>query len=496
MPEQRTSRKKPQAVNLDALGTEMGNKPPQALDFEEAVLGALLIEPNCVDEVMEELQASSFYDPKHRMIFEAMVSLNTEHVALDLLSVSQKLRAEGILDEVGGVVKLASLSEKIGAAAHIEYYIKILKQKKIQRDLITASYEILKQSYDDSVKVDDLVDGAQSKIFEAIQSNTRKDVQDIGSVINDALERVEKMQDQEGLSGVPSGFVTLDRITQGWQRSDLIILAARPSVGKTAFALNIARNAAVDHNMPVAVFSLEMPVIQLAMRLMITESGLPADKIKGGAKLSPDEWGQLQEKIKRLAAAPLYVDDTPSLPIMEFRSKAKRLVSTKGVRLIIVDYLQLMQGPPELRGFREQEVAAISRTLKATAKELDIPIIALSQLSRNSVQRANSNGKPMLSDLRESGSIEQDADMVIFVHRPDFLGLSENPEDKDKTQIIIAKHRNGEIGEIDMVFKSDMVKFMEADDTLLARAEGQSYEIGSAMNDDYPVDGGYNPEFE
>ncbi len=493
MPERRTSRKT-RAVDLDNLGTELGNKPPQAPDFEEAVLGALLVEPNCVDEVMEELQPSNFYDPKNRMIFEAMVSLNTEHVALDLLTVSQRLRENGSLEEVGGAVKLASLSEKIGAAAHIEFYIKILKQKKIQRDLITASYEILKESYDDSVNVDELVDSAQSKVFDAIQSNTRKDVQDIGSVINDALERVEKMQEQEGLSGVPSGFVTLDKITQGWQRSDLIILAARPSVGKTAFALNIARNASVDHNMPVAIFSLEMPVIQLAMRLMITETGLPAEKIKGGSKMTPQEWEQLQTKIKRLSAAPLYVDDTPSLPIMEFRSKAKRLVSTKGVRLIIVDYLQLMQGPPELRGFREQEVAAISRTLKATAKELDIPIIALSQLSRNSVQRANSNGKPMLSDLRESGSIEQDADMVIFVHRPDFLGLSENPEDKNKTQLIIAKHRNGEIGEIDMIFKSDEVKFMEADDNLLAHVDGSPYEVGSAMNDDFPADG-YNPEF-
>ena len=489
MPEQRAPRRKAQAVNLDTLGQEMGNKPPQALDFEEAVLGALLIEPNCVDEVMDELQPSSFYDPKHRMIFEAVSELVREHVAPDLLSVSQKLTALGNLDAVGGNVELIRLSQKIGAAAQLEYYMKILRQKQIQRDLITASYEILKSSYDDSVNVDDLVSTAQNKVFDAVQSNVKKDVQDIGSAITAAIDKIESMQDQEGLSGVPSGYVSIDKITQGWQASDLIILAARPSVGKTAFALNIARNAAVDHNMPVAIFSLEMPVIQLAMRLMVTESGLPADKIKGGVKLAPHEWEQLNVKIKRLTAAPIYVDDTPSLPIMEFRTKAKRLVSSKKVRLIIVDYLQLMQGPAELRGLREQEVAAISRTLKATAKELNIPIIALSQLSRNSVNRANSNGKPMLSDLRESGSIEQDADMVIFVHRPDFIGLSENPEDKEKTQIIIAKHRNGEIGEIDMRFKSDQVRFVEENDNLISQAEGGVYE--SAMN----ADDGINPEF-
>ena len=268
----------------------------------------------------------------------------------------------------------------------------------------------------------------------------------------------------------------------GWQKSDLIILAARPSVGKTAFALNIARNAAVDHNMPVAIFSLEMPAIQLAKRLMVSETGLSAEKIKGGKTLEPYEWEQLEFKLKALSKAPLYVDDTPSLPIMEFRTKVKRLVKSKGVRLVIVDYLQLMQGPAELRGMREQEVAAISRTLKATAKELDVPIIALSQLSRQAVQRTGGTGKPQLSDLRESGSIEQDADMVIFVHRPDYLGLSETPDGKETTQIIIAKHRNGETAEIPMRFKSEMVRFVEIDDNLVTQAG----EIGSAMNDDYP----------
>ena len=312
------------------------------------------------------------------MIFEAMADLVNEHVSIDLITVSDKLRSKGNLEAVGGPVALANLSQNIGAAAHIEYYIKILKQKTIQRELITASYEILKQAYDESTNVDDLMDIAQSKVFAAIQNNVKRDVQDIGSIINSVLDTLQELQGMTGPSGVPSGFPSIDRVTQGWQKSDLIILAARPSVGKTAFSLNIARNAAVDHNMPVAFFSLEMSADQLGKRLITTESGLTGDKIKGGTKLEDYEWVQLEDTLRRLSKAPLYIDDTPGIPIMEFRTKAKRLVKQKGVRLIVVDYLQLMQGPSELRGMREQEVAAISRTLKATAKELNIPIIALS----------------------------------------------------------------------------------------------------------------------
>ena len=500
MPESntRTSRKRAQAANLDTIGLEMGNKPPQALDVEEAVLGAMLIEPSCVDQAMEELTASCFYDQKHRMIFEAMTSLVLDHTSIDIITVSNRLKEKGDLETVGGPVVLAGLSEKVGSAAHMEYYVKILKQKTIQRDLITASYHILKDAYDESVSVDDLIDKAQTKVYDAIQSNVRKEVQDIGSIINEAMGDIQEQQSSEGLSGVPSGFVSIDRITNGWQRSDLIILAARPSVGKTAFALNLARNAAVDHHMPVAVFSLEMSSKQLVKRLMTSESGLSADKIKGSVKLEPHEWEQLEFKLRNLSKAPFYIDDTPGMQIMEFRTKAKNLVKNKGVRLIVVDYLQLMQGPPELKAMREQEVAAISRTLKATAKELNIPIIALSQLSRQAVTRAGSSGKPLLSDLRESGSIEQDADMVIFIHRPDYVGLSENLEDREKTQIIIAKHRNGETRDIDMIFKSEQIRFMEMDealDSLAARA------VPSAINEDAPFEGasygdfGPNPEF-
>ena len=402
----------------------------------------------------------------------------------DIVTVSTKLRAKGNLEAVGGPVALAGLSEKVGAAAHIEYYVRILKQKSIQRELITASYEILKDSYDDAINVDLLIDEAQSKIYGAIQNSVKNDVKDVGAVINDAMKEIEKNQNADGLSGVPSGFLSLDRVTRGWQKSDLIILAARPSVGKTAFALNLARNAAVDYHMPVAVFSLEMSALQLVMRLMTTESGLSADKLKGGTKLEAWDWQQLETRLASLSKAPLYIDDTPSIPLMEFRTKVKRLVKSKDVRLVIVDYLQLMQGPVELRGIREQEVAAISRTLKATAKELNVPIIALSQLSRDAVKRTGGSGKPQLSDLRESGSIEQDADMVIFIHRPDYVGLGETPDGKETTQIIIAKHRNGEVCDIDMLFKAEQVRFVEPGDSLTARAE----EMGgmeSAMNNDF-----------
>ena len=529
MPEtpKRSYRKKEKAANLETLGLEMGNKPPQALDVEEAVLGAMLLEPACVDAAMEDLTESCFYDKKHALIFKSIQTLVRDHISIDIVTVSSRLkemklsehlpmpsdsaereRMEGMtaFDEVGGASVLVGLSEKVGSAAHIEYYIKILKQKTIQRDLISASYKILHDAFDDSIQVDDLIDGAQTGIYAAIQNTVKKDVQDIGSVINSAMSEIEKLQNTTGLSGVPSGFPSIDRVTQGWQASDLIILAARPSVGKTAFALNLARNAAVDHHMPVAFFSLEMSAIQLAKRLMTTETGLSMDKIKGGVKLAEHEWTQLEYKLKDLVKAPLYIDDTPGLPLMEFRTKLKTLVKNKGVRLVFVDYLQLMQGPKELRAMREQEVAAISRTLKQTAKELNVPIIALSQLSRDAVKRTGGSGKPVLSDLRESGSIEQDADMVIFIHRPDYVGMSENVEDREKTQIIIAKHRNGETCDIDMRFRSEQVRFVELDDTLdvqMARESAMNAPVGSAMNmeddgmapDYYPGDFGPNENF-
>lgn len=501
------SEKTAKKLNLDNLSLEMGNKPPQAQDVEEAVIGAMLVEPNCVDDALSELTTSCFYNKKYQMIFEAMRSLNNEHVSVDMLTVAQQLKKEGHLEEVGGPVVLTNLSQKIGAAAHVEYYIQILKQKDIQRKLITASYDILKDSYDETVDVDDLIVNSEARIFNAIENNMHNDVEVIGSVINTAINQIQERQESgSAFSGVRTGFKTLDEMTLGLQPSDLIILAARPSVGKTAFVMNIARNAAVDYNTPVAIFSLEMPAVQLATRMMISETGLDASKLKGGKKFEPYEWKQLEMKLVGLSKAPLYIDATPSLPIHEFRSKCKRLVAQKGVKLIIVDYLQLMQGPKDLRGMREQEVAAISRALKATAKELNVPIIALSQLSRQAVQRQTSNNRPQLSDLRESGSIEQDADMVMFIHRLDYQGISENPEDKGKTILIIAKHRNGQIGDIELLFRSSEVRFVDVSDSMSARANEIASVASSAMNapeppfDDapFPTDdfSGASSEFE
>ena len=482
MPSDKRTTRKNSAPDLENLGLEMGNKPPQALDVEESVLGAMMLEPSGVDQALLDLQPECFYDPRHRMVYEAMVELVRTHIPVDIVTVSSKLREKDNLEAVGGASVLAAFTERVGSAANLEYYIKILKQKSIQRNLITASYQILHDSFDDSMVVDDLIDKSESLIYDATRDISRREVQDIGSILKDVVSDIEKQQSNTGLVGVPSGYPSIDRITGGWQPSDLVIIAARPSVGKTAFALNIARNASVDHHIPVAVFSLEMSCAQLAKRLVVSETGLSGDKIKGSIKLEDYEWEQLEYRIRDLARAPLYIDDTPSLPIMEFRTKAKNLVLSKGVRLIVVDYLQLMQAPEQGKGgLREQEVAYISRTLKATAKELGVPILALSQLSRNAVQRQGSGGKPMLSDLRESGSIEQDADMVIFIHRPDYVGLSENLEDREKTEIIIAKHRNGETRDIDMVFRSEQVRFMEVDDTLAGRAAS----IQSAMNPDF-----------
>ncbi len=471
---EQSKRKRPaaKAVDLDTLGLEMGNRPPQALDVEEAVLGAMLVEPNCIDDAIEELTPGCFYSERNRLLFEAMTRLVNSHVSIDVLTVSQQLRKDGNLEVVGGSAFLAGLSQQIGAAAHVEFYIKILKQKCIQRDLITASYSILKDAYDDKVNVDDLIDKAQSSVFSAIQDNVKTDVQEVGSVINQVMSDMERLQENPGLSGVPSGFPSLDAITLGWQASDLIIIAARPSVGKTALVLNMARHAAVDGHKPVAFFSLEMSAKQLVKRMMLSETGLASEKLKGGVKLEAYEWAQLDHQLKKLIEAPIYIDETPSLPVMEFRSKAKRLVKQKGVKLIIVDYLQLMQGPVELRAIREQEVAAISRTLKATAKELNVPVIALSQLSRRAVNREGSNSRPLLSDLRESGSIEQDADMVLFIHRYDYQGLSETPEEQGKTDLIIAKNRNGSVGEVPLMFRPSEAKFVDMADTLVSHARG------------------------
>ena len=471
----KTDGRKASSGNPDGLSVDMAAIPPHSQVAEEAVIGAMLVDSDCVETALGELSKDSFYNPRHGMIFEAIRVINEAHLNVDYVTVVEQLTKSGELEAVGGPATLVDLSRSVGAAAHLEQHIQILKEKHILRKIIKASSANLTDAFDNSTNVDDIIVNAQARIFDAISDQNRTDIITISAAVNDAIEAMQAKQESgEAFSGVPSGIKSLDRKTMGFQPSDLVILAARPSVGKTAFAMNIARNAAVDYKQPVAIFSLEMPAIQLANRLIISETGLPADKIKGARKMEPYEWTQLETKLKALSEAPIYIDTTPSLPVYEFRSKAKRLVAQNNVKLIVVDYLQLMQGPKELRGMREQEVAAISKALKATAKELNIPIIALSQLSRQVTQRGGSNSRPQLSDLRESGSIEQDADIVMFLHRLDYQGLSENPEDVGKTFLILAKHRNGEIGEIELTFRSSEVKFVDAEDALYEQASGRS----------------------
>lgn len=468
-------KKKPEKVNIGAIGEEMGGlKPPQAIDIEEAVLGALLLEQNVIPDVLDQIQSDCFYKDAHRKIFEAITKLAERNDPVDIFSVSDELTKSGLLEEVGGMAYLSQLSTKIGAAAHVEYHTKVLLQKFIQRELISISYDIQKKAFDDSLPVDDLVDSAEQRIFNLAERNMRSETETIKSIINQAIAEIEENQKREdSLSGVPSGYTGIDKVTYGWQKADLIILAARPSVGKTAFVLTMARNMAVDYNVPVAVFSLEMPATHLVKRLMVSETGLSTDKIRGAKKLTPDEWTQLNQGLNNLSQSPLWIDDTPSLSIYEFRSKARRLVEKNNVKLIIVDYLQLMAGPPELRGMREQEVAAISRSLKAIAKELKVPIIALSQLSR-AVETRGGNKRPQLSDLRESGAIEQDADIVMFLHRPEYVGVQDEASFPGETDVIIAKHRNGEVCDVKMRFLASEVRFVDVND-------GESYYDGEGQ---------------
>lgn len=484
----RPNKPKPREVSLDAIGLEAGKVPPQAVDVEEAVLGAMMIEPNSVPDVLDSLTADCFYKDAHKKIFTAISSLSLAHEPVDIYTVAEELKKTGSLEEVGGPYYLSVLSSRVGAAAHVDYHVKILLQKYIQRELITISAEVQRDSFDDSIPVDDLLDNAQQKLFDLSEKNMKRETLPVQDVLKDTVAEIESNQDRaDGLSGVPSGFTGIDKITLGWQESDLVIIAARPSMGKTAFVLTMARNMAVNHKIPVAFFSLEMSSKQLVKRLLVSETGLSSEKIRGGKKLQDYELVQLHERIKDLASAPLYIDDTPSISIYELRSKARRLVRNAGVKLIIIDYLQLMTGPPELRGVREQEVSNISRSLKAIAKELSIPVIALSQLSRD-VEKRGGNKIPQLSDLRESGAIEQDADIVMFIHRPEYYGTESETSVQGEAQIIIAKHRNGSTDTVPMRFRASEARFVDINDGGLDLPPGMGDEyIESSMN---------NSEFE
>ncbi len=443
-----------------------GRIPPQAPDLEEAVLGAMLLEQNALTNVIDILKPEVFYKESHRHIFSAIHVLFSSGQPVDILTVTQALKKSGQLELVGGAYYISMLTNRVASAANVEFHARIVLQKFLQRELIRISSEIIKDSYDDTKDVFDILDHAEKELFAVSETNLRRNYADMHSLIRDAVRQIEGAKNQDGhISGMPSGFADLDRVTAGWQRSDLVVLAARPGMGKTAFVLSMARNMAVDFKKPTAIFSLEMSGVQLVTRLIASETELPADKLKRG-QLEDYEWEQLNARLGALTDAPLYIDDTPALSIFELRAKCRRLKAQHNIQLVIVDYLQLMSaGSDNHRGNREQEISNISRSMKSLAKELDIPIIAISQLSR-AVETRGGSKRPILSDLRESGAIEQDADMVLFIYRPEYYQITEdehgNPT-QGLAQLIIAKHRNGALKDINLRFIHNFAKFTDHD---------------------------------
>ncbi|MBO4417358.1 MAG: replicative DNA helicase [Bacteroidales bacterium] len=475
--------KKQKRVDIAQISAESGLKPPQAIEIEEAVLAAMMLEDEVISDVLDQLNEKCFYKEANRKIFLAIKEIASRNDKVDILTVADELSKRGELEDAGGIAYLSEISMRISAAANTEYHCKILLQKYIQRELIAISHNIQKFAYEDSLPVDDLLQTAEQDIFELADRNMRKDTSLVSSVLNRAIDDIQESQSrQDGLSGIPSGYLGIDKVTYGWQKSDLVILAARPSVGKTAFVLGMARNMAVEHNIPVAFFSLEMADEQLVRRILVSETGLESSKIWGAKKFrDPEDWQLFNERITRLSRAPLWIDDTSNISIYEFRAKARRLVHVHKVKLIIIDYLQLMTGPPELRGMREQEVSAISRSLKGIAKDLDIPIIALSQLSR-AVETRGGNKRPQLSDLRESGAIEQDADIVMFIHRPEVVGVEGPNEYPGYTELIIAKHRNGETKDVEMRFIREEARFVDANTMYSADSDVKYENVESNLN--------------
>lgn len=466
-------KQKRRGASMDLSTMVYGKIPPQAKDLEEAVLGAVMLEKTAFDTVIEILKPECFYVEAHQRIFRAMQGLANKSQPIDILTVAEELRSREELDVIGGAYYVTKLTNAVVSAANIEAHARIILQKFIQRELIRISGEIISDAYEDSTDVFDLLDDAEGKLFEITNNHLRKNFDTIDSVLVKTIQRIEDMRHKnEDVTGVPSGFSQLDKVTYGWQNTDLIILAARPAVGKTAFALNLARNAAMSPTKPtgVALFSLEMSAGQLVQRILSAESEIWLEKIARG-KLEEHEMKQLYARgIQRLAQAPLFIDDTPALNIFELRAKCRRLKNKHNIGMVIIDYLQLMSGSNENRQTnREQEISNISRNLKGLAKELSIPIIALSQLSRAVEQRGAKEGSrvPQLSDLRESGAIEQDADMVMFLYRPEYYEMSQNAEGesvKGLTEVKIAKHRNGSLETIKLKALLHIQKFTNWDE--------------------------------
>jgi len=440
---------------------EYGKIPPQALDLENAVLGAMMLEQYAVNKVIDILQPDMFYKQAHQHIYEAIKTLFGRSEPVDIMTVNQELKKTGVLDIVGGSYYIMQLTNRIASGANIEFHARIIQQKYIQRELIRISSNIIKEAFEETTDVLDLLDKAETSLFEVAENNLRRSAVNIEDVVKEAISNIEEASKHEGnISGIPSGFHRLDNLTSGWQPSDLVILAARPGMGKTAFVLSLARNIAVDYNKSVALFSLEMSAVQLVTRLISSETEISGDKLKKG-NLTTEEWSQLNTNISALNDAKLFIDDTPALSIFELRAKSRRLKSQHDIQMIIIDYLQLMSAGAD-KGNREQEISSISRSLKALAKELNVPIITLSQLNR-SVETRGGTKRPQLSDLRESGAIEQDADMVCFLYRPEYYNIEVNenndPYPAGYTELIVAKHRNGALEDIPIKFLSSFAKF-------------------------------------
>lgn len=487
----RKSRRKSGTLDLSPM--LYGKLPPQSKELEEAVLGAIMLEKSAFDTASEILKPECFYVEAHQRIFGAMQSLANKNIPIDLLTVVEELRLREELEMVGGAYYVTRLTNAVVSAANIEAHARIILQKFIQRDLIRISGEVIGDAYEESTDVFDLLDSAETKLFEITNNYLRKNFESFDNVLVQTIQRIEDLRKQSAdITGVPSGFATLDKVTNGWQSTDLIILAARPSVGKTAFALNLARNAALHPTspVPVAFFSLEMSASQLVQRILSAESEILLEKIARG-KLEEHELQQLYKKgIERLSSAPIFIDDSAALNIFEFRAKARRLVAKHGVQLIIIDYLQLMSGTGERQMNREQEISNISRSLKQMAKELKVPILALSQLSREVEKRKEGNKMPQLSDLRESGAIEQDADMVMFIYRPEYYDITSNEygeSNRGETNVRIAKHRNGSLETIKLRALLHIQKFVEDD------FDGGNQSTGPMPPGFRPVTGGEGP---
>ncbi|MCW3463099.1 replicative DNA helicase [Chitinophaga nivalis] len=489
----RNVRRKP---SIEVSSLVYGKIPPQAKELEEAVLGAVMLEKGAFDSVIEILKGECFYVEAHQLIFSAMTRLAAKSMPVDILTVTEELKSMGSLEAVGGPFTVMKLTNAVVSSANIEAHARIILQKFIQRELIRISGEILTESYEDTADVFDLLDSAESKLFEITNNHLRKNYDSIDRVLVNTMKRIEDLRNKgDDITGVPSGFPSLDKVTYGWQSTDLIIIAARPSVGKTAFALNLARNAALHPRFPkgAAVFSLEMSSGQIVQRILSAESEIKLEKISRG-KLEEYEMKKLMTHgIERLAKAPIFIDDTPALNIFELRAKCRRLVHNHGVGVIIIDYLQLMSGGGEGRGStnREQEISKISRDLKGLAKELQVPVIALSQLSRDVEKRKDGNKMPQLSDLRESGAIEQDADMVMFLYRPEYYEINTNEmgeSNKGETHVRIAKHRNGQLDTIKLRAVLEFQRF--EDDGSLENPGGG----GSPFAGIRPQHGGGNDE--